>query len=760
MTKIITQQVSFIALTIFLITFQPQAAAQNTQENQDCTSSPFFFVKSPDGKTDQLPLKETTARVQISGIIADVTVEQTYCNTGEVPLEAIYIFPASTKAAVYAMQMQVGDRLLKAEIRESEQARTDYESAKEEGKTATLLEQKRPNVFQMNVANILPGDTIRVKLNYTELLVPEETVYEFVYPTVVGPRYAGESSGNDNSWVEIPYTHEGEAPLYDFHLSARIDAGMEIREIHSPSHPAADFKQITPETVLCDLPAEDSKSGNRDFVLRYSLSGEEIQSGMLLYEGEDENFFLTMVQPPARPDDSDIPPREYVFIMDVSGSMNGFPISVSKVLLSDLISGLRPTDKFNVICFAGGSQILSDRSLDATQENITKALDFIDKREGGGGTNLLSALEKALALPGTEAYSRTFVIATDGYVTVEKEAFDLIRNSLSKANFFAFGIGSSVNRYLIDGIAHVGMGEPFVVLDVEEAIVSAEKFRKYIASPVLTNISLTFDGFGAYETEPLTIPDVFAERPVIIFGKWKGSPKGSVQIKGLSGNHSLTEKMSVADFIPSPEYSALKYLWARYVIQRLDDYGKAGNMEGENLYIKDIITDLGLKYHLLTRYTSFIAIDSLIRNQGDKPVTVTQPLPLPSGVSDLAVGGGYGGAANTSLSMEFYKAGGYDQITENRSGIVKIYPNPVSSRFRVWIRVEEKDMPREKKLMLFDQLGHLIKIMEINNLNDSYISVRIDLSDTNIRSSGTYRVALLIDGKTVSSRNILISGAN
>lgn len=735
--------------------------AQETETNEDKTASPFFFVQSTDGSVDQLPLKLTTADVQISGVIADVTVKQTYCNIGQVPLEAIYVFPASTKAAVYYMQMELGGRIIKAEIRESEQARQEYEEAKNEGKTTSLLEQKRPNVFQMNVANILPGDTIVVEMRYTELLTPTESVYEFVYPTVVGPRYAELSTEGDSSWVEVPYTHEDEPPTYDFNIEVNINAGMDLQEVKSPSHPMLQFYYSSGKSVTCTLPENQNKTGNKDFVLQYVLSGIGLQSGVLLYEGEEENFFLAMIQPPKTPSATDIPPREYVFIMDVSGSMNGYPISISKILLNDLISNLNPTDKFNVMCFAGGTQVLSDVSLDASQENISKAIEVINNKEGGGGTNMLNAFNKALALQGTEDYARTFVIVTDGYVTVEKEAFDLIRNNLSEANFFAFGIGSSVNRYLIEGIAHAGMGEPFVILNEDEAVEKAEKFRNYIESPVLTNIEIDYNNFNVYDVEPLTVPDVFAERPILTFGKWTGNPQGSIEITGLTGNHTFNQKLNIPNYSPSPENSAIKYLWARHVIQRLDDYGRASNFGEEDNYLKEVIIELGLKYNLLTRYTSFIAIDSLIRNNGDSLTTVTQPLPLPQGVSDLAVGGGGYTSLSGAYSMnESLKLDSENETEKKHSYIDRIYPNPISSKFKVWIYVEETEMQTDKKLCLFDITGHLIEVVEIKNNIDNYISVKFELKDFSFLKTGIYRIALLMDGKSVSSKNIIVSNNN
>ena len=625
-----------VVLLLFVIT--ATAFGQQSPESGDKTLSPYFLVKSDDpGAVEQFPLKSTAATVGIAGVVADVRVTQLYENKGQQTIEALYVFPASARASVYGMKMTIGERTIVAKIRERKQAREDYEQARQEGRSASLLEQQRPNVFQMNVANILPGDLIKVELSYTELLVPESGTYEFVYPTVVGPRYSDLSrSGAPGSekWVENPYLQEGEAPTYTFDISAAISGSMKIRKISCNTH-KTDISYDSPSLARVKLDPSEKFGGNKDFILRYRLSGGQVDSGLLLYEGENENFFLLMLQPPKEVEEAQIPPREYVFIVDVSGSMNGFPLEVSKTLLRNLIGNLRADDKFNVLLFAGGSRFLSEQSLAATPRNIKQAIQVLDYQRGGGGTQLLPALERALAMRGTEGYSRSMVIVTDGYVRVEKEAFDLIRGKLGEANVFSFGIGSSVNRYLIEGLARVGMGEPFVITKQADAPARAEKFREYIQSPVLTRAKADFEGFEVYDVEPPGIPDVLAERPVVVFGKWKGSPKGKIRLSGLSGDRKYEKTLNVADFRPLEANAALPYLWARHKIALLSDYGKISGSGG----VKKEITQLGLKYSLLTAHTSFVAIDSLIRTDGSNTSTVSQPLPLPEGVSDAAIGG-------------------------------------------------------------------------------------------------------------------------
>ncbi len=619
-----------------LLCAAPGARARQP-DTGDRTLAPYFFVKSEDPSVDRLPLKSTSADVRIAGVIADVTVSQVYKNEGKRTLEAIYVFPGSTRAAVYAMTMKVGARTIEAVIKERQQARADYEHARSEGRTASLLEQQRPNVFQMNVANILAADEVRVTLRYTELLVPTDGVYEFVYPTVVGPRYSNRPAAgapDSDRWVENPYRHQGEAPSYAFDIRATLSAGLPIRRVTCPSHRTS-VAFDGPSVANVALDPSERRGGNRDFVLRYALAGSAVETGLLLWQGKDENFVLLMAQPPARVSPEQIPPRDYVFIVDVSGSMHGYPLEVSKKLLADLIGHLRPTDSFNVLLFSGGSAAMAERPLPATSENLRRALELIERQQGGGGTEFVPALRRALASPRPEGASRTIVIATDGYVDVEKDAFELIRGSLDRSNVFAFGIGTAVNRFLIEGLARAGMGEPFVITKPEEAEARAARFRQYVQSPVLTHVRVDLGAIGAYDVEPPSVPDVLAERPVILFGKWRGHPSGRVTVRGETGAGAYARVIEVAGIKPAEANSALRYLWARHRVAALGDVLSVSRDADS---VKEI-TRLGLAYNLLTEFTSFVAVDTFVRATDGKVETVTQPLPLPQGVSDLAVGG-------------------------------------------------------------------------------------------------------------------------
>jgi len=243
------------------------------------------------------------------------------------------------------------------------------------------------------------------------------------------------------------------------------------------------------------------------------------------------------------------------------------------------------------------------------------------------------------------------VVATDGYISADYHVLDYLHEHLGEANMFAFGIGSSVNRFLIEGMAHAGMGEAFVVTQPEAAPAVAAKFREYIASPVLTNIKLSFHGFESYDVEPLKVPDVLAERPILCFGKWKGEAKGVIAVDGISGKGDYHQSFAVEAGELQASTAPLRNIWARNRIQLLGDYGRLGgaSRQGE-------ITALGLKYSLLTDFTSFVAVDTLVRATPGASVTVQQPLPMPQGVSNAAVGAAAPTPFTSTTSVQFSRA--------------------------------------------------------------------------------------------------------
>ncbi|HEX4403651.1 MAG TPA: VIT and VWA domain-containing protein [Polyangia bacterium] len=601
----------------------------------DRSLAPYLYVAGGDPTTERLPLRETSAHVDISGVIAHVTVRQVFENGGAKPIEAIYVFPASTRAAVHGMRMKIGERLVEAHIDRRQAARESYEAARAQGRRASLLEQERPNVFTMNVANIMPGDHIEVQLDYSELLVPEEAVYEFIFPTVVCPRYTGGADARKDAWMANPHLPAGALSPTRFDLGVHLETGVGLKEISSPSHA---ITVAYASANVADVKLRDESGGNRDFVLRYRLAGDKIESGLLLSpRGADgDGYFALMMEPPQRPALAQIPSREYIFLLDVSGSMHGFPLDTAKALMRRLLGQLRPTDHFDVALFSGANYVMSPGgSVPATAANIRDAIDLVERQHGGGGTELMGGLRGAYAIPRvTRATSRTVVVVTDGYVGVEAETFRFVRERLGDANLFAFGIGTSVNRALIEGLARAGRGEPFVVLDPGKAPAQADRLRAYIEAPVLTHVGVAFEGLHTTEISPPQLPDLLARRPLVLFGKYQGEPGGQVRVTGFAGGGApFSQVLPVRASDARPSNAALRWLWARSWVATLEDERAMGGGQP----VEDAITDLGLRHSLLTPFTSFVAVDHEIVNTTGQSTPVRQPLPMPAGVSNLAV---------------------------------------------------------------------------------------------------------------------------
>jgi len=643
--RVILALASSIFAALLMIAWSP-AYADDAEARP--AEGPYFHVASDDPSIDRLPLKSTQVQARIVGPMADVRVTQRYRNEGQRTIEAKYVFPGSTQAAVHAMTVRIGDRVLAATIREKQRARLEYEAAKKEGKTAALLDQHRPNVFQMNVANILPGDEVVVELRYTELLLPTDGRYRFVYPTVVGPRYhVAKSEGGSSSFPATAHLSEGLASNTAFDLSVRFASPLPVNDVLSPSHRVEVQSEGTPQTEVALASDGAGPGNNRDFILEYRLAGTATAGGLTLYPGMngEDNYFLALVEPPQSIPATLINPREYVFVVDISGSMHGFPLDTAKQLLRHLIGGLRASDSFNVLLFSGSNRMLSEASVPATRANIERAIATIDNLRAGGSTEIVPALERIAALPKNPEVARTVIVVTDGYVTVEDRVFRLVRKNLGHSNVFAFGIGSSGNRHLIEGIARAGQGEPFIVTKPEFAASQAERLRRMIDAPVLTSVRARFEGLDVYDTEPASLdalPDVLGGRPIALFGKWRGTrdgngalqtPRGHLVLEGRAANGNWQQVVPVAT--PDADAQALRLLWARRRIQQLSDDEAlvGGNAQ------REAITTLGLQHSLLTQYTSFIAVDHVVRAlDADNRVSVNQPSPLPQGVSNHAVG--------------------------------------------------------------------------------------------------------------------------
>lgn len=582
--------------------------------------APLFERDGAPVDPDDLPLVGSFAEVEIAGDVAHVTLVQLYQNRRAEPLEATYVFPGSTRAAVTGMTMTLGDRVITAHIRERAEARQEYEEARDEGKAAALLEQHRANVLRMNVANILPGEVVQVEIEYVERLLAEDGSYELVIPAVVAPRYAG-PQGDAVGRVVAPTPPVRHLPIgvpwrLMRGISVDLTAALPLVEVSSPSHPVAPLPR---DGAFYSHRHTELDEPPRDFVLRYRLAGDDVGAGVMLYERDGEGWFMATLEPPARVEAREVLPREFVFLLDVSGSMNGWPMETSKDLITELLAALRPTDRFNVIAFAGGSQLLSPRSLPATPANTRGIAARVDAIASGGGTDLGGALNTGFDLPATPGFTRTFVVISDGMIWASADVYRLIRERLGDANVFAFGVHRNPDRDTLERIARAGQGEPIIVVDEADAHEAVARFVAYVSSPILTDLSVTVEGLDAFDVLPTALPDLFAQRPLVVTGRYRGAASGVVRVRGRAADGPFEAVVDLGAATPDPRHAAIATLWAR---ERARDLGDALAM-GED--VKGELVALGLAHRLLTEHTSFVAVDERVRTDGSPPHTVEHP---------------------------------------------------------------------------------------------------------------------------------------
>ncbi|HSP42392.1 MAG TPA: VWA domain-containing protein, partial [Luteolibacter sp.] len=402
--------------------------------------------------------------------------------------------------------------------------------------------------------------------------------------------------------------------------------------------------------------AEKAVIPNRDFAISYRTAGDAITDSVLTHTDERGNFFSMIIQPPARVKQEQVVPRELVFVLDTSGSMGGFPMETSKAMMRRAIDNLRPRDEFNIVTFAGNTSVLFPEPVANNEQNRHKALRFIDTLQGAGGTEMMKAINMALGGEHDPEKVRIVCFLTDGYVGNDMAIVGAIKEHAETTRVFSFGIGSSVNRFLMDGMAKAGRGEAHYVMSHEQAQKSADKFYERIDAPVLTDIAIDFGGLEVEEVYPKRIEDLFAAKPVVVKGRYTKAGAVVIKLKGVNAAGAFEREIPVTFDASNPENAVLASQWARAKVGDLmmrDMQGmQQGNLSDE---LKQEIIDLGLAYNLLTQFTSFVAVEELRITEGGKPRTIRVPVEMPQGVSYSGVFGrdgvsGFSGMGGMALS--------------------------------------------------------------------------------------------------------------
>ena len=614
------------------------------------------------GHEIQLPLMHSDISATVEGDLATVTVVQTFENPTQTPLNATYLFPLQEDAAVYAMNMQVGDETVTAQIREREQARQEFRRAQQEGRAAALLTQHRPNMFTQEVANLMPGMPVRVTLRYAQTVPRKDGAYELVMPLVVGPRYNPAPrtvvASNDaqaplhhGQWNIAPppaYPEVAGLTIPDTigndRVSTAVDlsAGMQIGDVTSATHQIAVTNEGDRRHVAL---ASGRTIDNRDFVLRYRLSGNAVQAGVTTHSDQRGGFFSVVIEPPAAPTAQQIAARAIVFVLDTSGSMEGEPIEASKAFMQRALQTLRPTDYFRIVQFNSTPREFSAGPVPANAENIANGQRFVQSLYATGGTEVVPAIQQAFAVRQQPNTLRLVVFLTDGYIGNEAEVLSLLSGQIRDARVYAFGVGSGVNRYLLEEMARRGRGFARFVDPTETSHRAAIELAERLEAPVLTDISIDWGTLNPQGVTPAIIPDLFAGDSLRLMGRFTGARDGTITVTGkINGRVArLPVRVHLAEGAGQGNASAIPVIWARSQVGDLmRDYTTPTDLRTLNLSDSDLqsrVTHLGLDFALVTQWTSFVAVSQRVVNaHPDQSRDANVPLPMVEGVGPSAYG--------------------------------------------------------------------------------------------------------------------------
>ena len=621
----------------------------------------------------ECPLKHTDVKANISGFIARVTVTQTFHNPYDEKIEAVYVFPLPHTAAIDDMTMTVGDRRIVGLIKRRAEAQALYHEAIQQGQTASLLEQERPNIFTQSVGNIQPNAEVCIEISYVDVLDYDMGTYEFHFPMVVGPRYipgtaiskkpelpkelkgkvgeseapldapadGGDPSGTgvapdtdrvpDASRITPPVLKPGYRTAHDISLLVSLDAGVPIQDIKIVNH-TAEVDRVDASGATAVLSPADSIP-NKDFVMKYAVVGEKPEMAVLAHSKEaDQGYFMLMIQPKLDAELAEAPPREIVFLVDVSGSMRGEPTQKVKETMHHFLRLTKPKDTVQVITFSNRAAKLFEKSVPATQANIEHALNFTQRIRGGGGTEMLKAIKLVLNEPVDRERVRIVVMLTDGYIGNEAEIIaEIDRRAGDQIRFSALGIGTSPNRYLIDGVAKHGGGLADVIaLNTDPGPLVAQ-IAERIHRAQLAKIQIDWNGLSVYETYPRRIPELWAGRPVLMFGRYGAGGSQKIELSGSAEGKPLKYKLHVTLPDAQPAHDVLSKVWARKKIEDISARLHAADAPE----IIEEITNIALTHRLMTQYTSFVAVDENdmqpINQEAKAPRQVVVPVPLPEG---------------------------------------------------------------------------------------------------------------------------------
>ncbi|CAM5769630.1 hypothetical protein LMIY3S_02902 [Labrys miyagiensis] len=641
--------VLLILASVLLVAFGAHAAGKPQRLTVDDVKAGSLLMRTDEpGQYVEAVRTGTDVQLTVSGPTIRATVTQMFYNPSRQWVEGIYVYPLSDGAAVDTMKMVVGQRVVVADVKEKQQARVVYERAKAEGKKAALVEQQRPNMFMNSIANIGPGDTVVIQIEYQEPVYQADDTFSLRVPLVVAPRFSPGSAGpaqtvqfqDGKGWGTVAPAPSAapvkQAPVLDprsngpvnpVQIRVDLNAGFALGEVKSPYHAvsitgaAADSRHI--ELAAGSVPAD------RDFELNWKAKPDQTpQVGLFREHVGRDDYLLAYVTPPSvRTDATDQRPRDVTFVIDNSGSMGGTSIEQARASLSYALGRLSPADRFNVIRFDDTFTNLFGGTLPATAENIARAQDYVGHLEADGGTMMVAPMLEALkdTHPGDNGFLRQVVFITDGGIDNEQELFDAIASHRGRSRVFMVGIGSAPNSYLMTRVAELGGGAFMQIGSVEQVQERMKQLIDKLENPAMTNVDVSFSEADA-DVTPRILPDLYHGETLVLAAKVKDL-SGAARISGLLNGKPWSVTMPLAD---AARGVGISKLWAR---RKIDDAEVAQTLRQISSEEADRqILVLALDHHLVTRLTSLVAVDKTpVRPRGVRLSRSDIPLNLPAG---------------------------------------------------------------------------------------------------------------------------------
>ena len=570
-----------------------------------------------------LPLEHTAVTAQVSGAIASVLVSQRFGNPLNEPAELEYLFPLPEDAAVTDFTIRIASRIVRGDLQELKQAREAFEQARESGKRAGLLEQKRPNLFGLRLTNILPGETIQAEIRYQQKLLFSDDGFEFVFPMGITPKYDRPGHKDEADGVHAPVARQGEK-VGTIEIQVAVDAGVACADPTSPSHlveiTRLDERRFQVRTI--DEPIPD-----HDFVLRYAVAGELPRAAGWISPAADGAYFIAAILPPRQESEPLAVRREFIFVLDRSGSMSGEPILQARNALRACLRALGAEDTFRILLFDDQLEWYQMEPAAVSQSTVDRADAYLAQADARGGTEIISALDASLGLTADPSRTRFVVFLTDGAVSAEASALEALRSKLGSARVFTFGIGPSVNRALLASMARIGRGAAEFLQageDIEDAII---RFQDRVSFPALTDISLSWQEAKAWDVYPQRLPDLYIGQPLQVCGRMKieGQMPAVLVVSGQRGGQHFEAQVALPQTGPSDP--AIARAWAR---ARVDDLLEEAALDGRKTdKIRSAVISLALEHRLVTPYTAFSAVDKTpaVIGKKVKHIQVSQPLP-------------------------------------------------------------------------------------------------------------------------------------